>query len=227
MTESTDIKGYFHLERDVPLPDGTTRDAISGYITYKDGPLFKAQGWRNDDKKGVSKKTKKPYHIMSYNVSLFEGEDTKDEDFKRPERLTLMLADRERRSDKAPFQVLRTDQIYNVETREPTKGFPIPNTDMVVCLQGIVPDRTIQVKKGENEVTVTPIVLEVNKQALTTMAMDFSKPVEERVGYTASSPGDLISDDMAASLKEQFKYFGGFMKTFEKPESKVEEGAEY
>jgi hypothetical protein len=47
------------------------------------------------------------------------------------------------------------------------------------------------------------------------MSKDFGKPKEERVGYTMSSPDALMSDDMLASLKEQFKYFEPFMQTFD------------
>jgi hypothetical protein len=221
MAEATDIKLLLHLEKGVQLRDGSVRDAVNGYLTYKDSPIFKVTGWRNDDKKGVSSRTGKPYHIMSYGLSIFEGEDVKDADFKRPERITLNLAERERRKDGAPFFTLKVDQVYNVETKEPKKGFPIPGTDMNVCLQGIIPDRTIEY----NDKTVHAVELTVNEYALSTMAKDFAKPVDSRVGYTMSSPDALMSDDMLESLKEQFKYFEGFAKTFER--ETADAGGEY
>lgn len=215
MSEATDVVFYGHLQRSVKCKDGTYRDSLQGYLTYKGSPIYKLSGWRNDDKKGVSKKDGKPYHIKSYTLSVYEGENTSDPEFKRPEKVTLTLADKVRRSDNAPFQTLKTDQVYNVETKKARRGLPIPGTNMVVQLQGTVPDRTVGIVKAGEPVEVHPIKLEVNEYALATMSKDFGKPKEERVGYTMSSPDALMSDDMLASLKEQFKYFEPFMQTFD------------
>lgn len=199
--------------------DKFTNDTLEGYVTYKGVPVYKASGSRLEDKSYTVKETGKPFIVRKFRLNLMNGEDYSDEELKEDGVLFLRLNEQTNRAKGNKFfSVTSEDHYFGKEDERNTKGFRIGN--MIVPFNGIIESNSILDQWGDEAYRLK---LETsNKYAITILTKDALADEENKVGYTASTPDELFTDEELEGLAKQFPYFERFNNAFEGIEKTVE-----
>jgi len=194
-----------------------TTDTLEGYVTYKGVPVYKASGSRLEDKTYTAKATGKPFTVSKFRLGLMNGEDYSDEELKEDGVLFLRLEEKTNRSKGNKFFTLTSeDHYYGKDDERNTKGFRIGN--MLVPLNGIIESNSILDQWGDEAYRLR--LTASNKYAISIITKDALADDADKVGYTASTPDELFTDEELEGLAKQFQYFERFNNAFEGVESK-------
>jgi hypothetical protein len=189
-----------------------TNEVLDGYVTYKGSPVQKVTGNRVEDKTFTVKATGKPFTVSKFRVKFMNGEDFKDEDLKEEGSLSLKIEERTNKEKTSKFYTLSSDDHYfGKDDPRNTKGFRIGN--MVLPLSGIIEPNTSVDQFGGDVIKIK--LTASNKLSVGRMTNDAMADDDVKVGYTASTPDELYTDEELEGLAKQFPYFARFKQAFD------------